>query len=66
MFRAPAAIDALEDRLNTSIEFFFTRHNGGRAKWHVTANSSKGTFGRGDSIVEASQDLLIRLGLETE
>jgi hypothetical protein len=66
MFRAPAAIDALEDRLNTSIEFFFTRHNSGRAKWHVTANSSKGIFGRGDSVAEASRDLLVQLGLETE
>ncbi len=54
----PTCIDALENRLNTSIEFW--KHH----FWHVTTNCSKGIIGHGETIEEACNDLLVKLHLE--
>jgi len=63
IFRAPACIDALEDRLNTTIEHF---HTGGRFRtvFHVQANCSRGIEGLGATIEDACHDLLLKMGLE--
>jgi len=64
IFRAPACIDALEDRLNTSIEHFSTS-NGIRTVFHVQANCSKGIEGLGTTLEDACHDLLVRMRLES-
>lgn len=63
MFRAPACIDALEDRLNTSIEYFITHNHSGPIH-HVTANCAKGIEGVGYDWPDACHDLLCQMGLE--
>ena len=62
MFRAPACIDALEARLNTSVEYFHVQGDTRRV-YRVQAKCTSAE-GLGYTLEDAVHDLLVQMELE--